>query len=310
MPWLAFSYSLSAQSASTPRVALWRRLKRLGAIAPTGSVYLLPAQDETWEAFQWLTQEIRTAGGEALVMRVEGIEGLDDASIAGLFNAVRAEEYAELESRLAEWESLAGDAEADDLPAELERLLKQHGEIARADYFRTPEGIRLAERLSRAAQHLHPPSDPAPEIAPVSHADYRGRTWVTRPCPFVDRLASIWLIRRFVDPDARIRYSLQSGRGEVTFDMPAAAFGHTGNLCTFETLLRAFSLSDPALFPLAEIVHAIDLQDGRYNRPEAAGLEAVLRGWHAAGLADAELEVRGLDLFDGLFAALSVNLKN
>lgn len=305
MPWLAFSYSLSAQSASTPRVTLWRRLKRLGAIAPTGSLYLLPVLDETWEAFQWLAQEIRTAGGEALVMRVEQVEGLDDAAIAGLFNAVRREEYAEVKQRVTAWEVRSDDDDPEDLQAELDRLKKQHAEIARVDYFHSPEGIHLAERLNRISHRLHPLSDPDPEISPASPADFQGRTWVTRPRPFVDRLASIWLIRRLIDPGANFCYSRTPGPGEVPFDMPEARFGHTGNLCTFETLLRAFNLTEPGLFPLAEIVHAIDLQDGRYNRPEAAGLEAILRGWHAAELADAELAAQGLMMFDGLFAAMS-----
>ena len=128
---------------------------------------------------------------------------------------------------------------------------------------------------------------------------------MTRPRPFVDRLASAWLIRRFIDPEARIRYDRRPGRHDVTFDMPDAVFGHSGSRCTFETLLRAFRLSEPGFFPIAEIVHEVDLRDGRYLRPEAAGLEAVLRGWLAAGLTDAELEEHGLVLFDGLFAGLS-----
>jgi hypothetical protein len=304
MQWLAFSYSLNAQAASTPRVTLWRRLKRLGAIAPTGSVYLLPAQDETWEAFQWLAQEIRSAGGEALVMRVEGFEELDEASVIALFNAVRAEEYAELETRLAAWEARSAEDKPDDLKTDLDRLQKQHAEIARADYFHAPEGIRLAERLNRAGRRLQP-AEPEPEIPPADPEGYHGRTWVTRPRPFVDRLASAWLIRRFIDPEARIRYDRRPRSGEVSFDTPDAVFGHSGSRCTFETLLRAFGVTEPGLFSLAEIVHEVDLRDGRYSRPEAAGLEAVLRGWHAAGLTDAELEANGLVLFDGLYAALS-----
>ncbi|NJN44171.1 MAG: hypothetical protein HC806_05235 [Anaerolineae bacterium] len=305
MSWLAFSYSLTAQSGSTPRVTLWRRLKRLGAIAPTGSVYLLPTLDECWEAFQWLAQEIKLAGGDALIMRVEQFEGQDDAQIASLFNQARAGEYTELESQLAELESQIDGGDVDALQTALARLQKQHNEIARADYFHAPEGVQLAARLNQTAQRLHPIEDSAPAIVPVSLTEYQNRTWVTRPRPFVDRLAAIWLIRRFIDPDAIIRYASEPAPDDVSFDMPEAVFGHVGSFCTFETMLRAFNLSAPALFPLAEIVHEVDLWDGRYIRPEATGLDTILRGWHAANLSDAELETHGLALFDGLFAALS-----
>ena len=307
MIWLAFSYSLSAQSGSTPRVTLWRRLKRLGAIVPTGSVYLLPKVDECIEAFQWLAQEVRQAGGEALVMRVEQFEGLEDAQLVGMFNQARAGEYAEIDRQLTVWEEQdEGDSVA--LQATLERLQKQHTEIARVDYFQSPEGMQLASRLRQASQRLNPDSETPPDIPLATPSDYQGCRWVTRPRPHVDRLACIWLIHRFIDPEAAIRFSDQPEPGEITFDMPDSHFGHVGTLCTFETMIRAFNLTAPALYPLAEIVHEVDVRDGRYPRPESTGVDAVLRGWLATGLSDAELEVNGIALFEGLFASLSSNL--
>jgi hypothetical protein len=123
----------------------------------------------------------------------------------------------------------------------------------------------------------------------------------------VDRLACAWLIRRFIDPSATIRFGEGPAAGDVTFDMEGAEFGHHGNLCTFETMLLAFSLDDPALRSVAEIVHEIDLRDGRYLRPETAGVEAVLRGWHEAGLPDAELAENGRVLFEALYVAFNVS---
>ena len=146
---------------------------------------------------------------------------------------------------------------------------------------------------------------PAPRVEPADRQAFQRRVWVTRPKPHVDRLASVWLIRRFIDPEATVRYRAAALEDEVSFDMPEARFGHTGPLCTFETLLAAFALDDPALQVLAEIVHEIDLRDGRYARPEAAGLEAILDGWREMDLADQELEWRGTALFEGLYTAVA-----
>jgi hypothetical protein len=140
-------------------------------------------------------------------------------------------------------------------------------------------------------------------VPSASLTDYRGRRWVTRPRPHVDRLACAWLIRRFVDPDATIRYADVPENDEVAFDMPDVAFGHQGERCSFETILQAFGLDDPGLRALAEIVHEIDLRDGRYVRPEVAGVEAILNGWRLADRPDEELERRGIALFEGLYTA-------
>lgn len=122
----------------------------------------------------------------------------------------------------------------------------------------------------------------------------------------MDRLASAWLIKRFIDPMAAIRYTMAPGPDEVTFGTPNGDFTPmVGDLCTFETLLRAFDLTEGALTALAEIVHGIDLRDGKYNRRQTAGVEALLDGWVTSGLRDGQLEVNGLALFDGLYAALS-----
>jgi hypothetical protein len=120
----------------------------------------------------------------------------------------------------------------------------------------------------------------------------------------VDRLACAWLIRRFLNPQAMIRYAPNPLPDEIAFDMPDARFGHHGNLCTFETMLRAFGFDDPALHAVAEVVHEIDLRDGVYTRLETTGIDAVLRGWLRLDLPDADREARGCALFDGLYAAL------
>ncbi len=190
----------------------------------------------------------------------------------------------------------------------LEKLRKRHGEIARRDFFRTPEGADVAAKLAQLSARLTSGSTPAEAVEPVNLADFTGKVWVTRPRPYVDRLASAWLIRRFIDAGAVIAYRDAPGVGEVSFDMPGARFNHIGNLCTFEVLIAAFGIHAPELGALAEIVHELDLQDGLYARPEASGLEAVMSGWRHLPLADDELEARGVVLFEGLYQSLIATL--
>jgi hypothetical protein len=298
MRWLALAYSLSEPSSSR-RVAVWRRLRQLGAVSPAGSAYLLPESDESREAFGWTAQEIREGGGQALVLEVERLEPAEESRVIEAFRAARDEDYRKIA------DEAANAANAGDTTVSLEKLRRRLQEVSRIDFFGAPEGPRAAAALEQleAARGRPEPVSPA---SPVDLARYRGRTWVTRPRPHVDRLSSAWLIRRFVDPEAVLRYG-EPREGEVSFDMPGAEFGHTGGLCTFETLLAAFHLEEPALHALAEIVHAIDLHDladGVESSPEVAGVKAVLDGWRAAGWPDEELERHGLALFEGLYRSL------
>ena len=306
MTWIALAYSLPTE-ANTPRVTLWRRLQRLGAVSPTGSLYLLPANDQTVESFQWLAGEIRHAGGESLVLHVSRVKGITDAQLVTLFNEARREENAQVGEKLAELEQQLGDGSSliQVLRNAYEKLQRRHEEIRRIDYFQSPHGVALAARLSEVGRRLAGDDTREPQIEPVNRDDYRGRRWVTRPRPHVDRLACAWLIRRFIDPEAAIRYGEEPAPDELAFDMPAGRFSHHGNLCTFETMLRAFGLEQPGLQRLARLVHEIDLRDSRYRPPEVAGVDAVLRGWLRGGLSDQELERHGLALFDGLYATLA-----
>jgi hypothetical protein len=307
MDWIVLSYSLSSVARSGPRVALWRRLKRLGVVTLPGGSQLLPARDECVEAFQWLAQEIRQARGEAVVMRVQHLEDMNDPQLTALFQAARREDYLALEAELMAWEKAIA-AKSRDPASALEllaRLRRRHADIARVDYFGCPEGSRLLAHLDRVERALSPHTATGEPVKPARPADYRGRKWVTRPRPHVDRLACAWLIRRFIDPMAAIRYAARPKPGEIAFDMEAGEFGHHGNLCSFEKMLRAFGLEDAGLRAIAEIVHEIDLRDGRFARPETAGVDAILAGWRAAKWSDAELEAQGRALFEGLYAGFS-----
>lgn len=302
MSWLVFSYSLPAQSRSSPRVTVWRRLKQIGAVPVAGGAQVLPARDGCEEAFQWLAQEIRQARGEAVTMRVERFTGLTDAQLIELFQAARAADYGELETDLKHLERALKSKDRFRLPEGLERLRRKHAAIAQIDHFESPAGAQIAARLAQIELALTP-ALPHKAISSASIADYKDKQWVTRPHPHVDRLACAWLIRRFINPQASLRYSLQPEPGEVSFDMEPADFGHQGSLCSFETMRLAFGLDDPSLRAIAEIVHDIDLHDDHYGRPEAQGVLTVLQGWRMSNLSDADMETRGIALFEGLYTA-------
>jgi hypothetical protein len=309
MTWLVFSYSLPSKTQSSSRVALWRRLRRLGAITITGGIHVLPAREEDLEAFHWLAEEVQQAKGEAVVMRVEQFEGLTDADLIERFRRARANDYAALEAQAS---ALEERPRAQLKPEErtrkrerLERLRRQHAEVARLDFFDAPEGSLVAAQLARIAQALAAGEASSAVVAPVAIPAYRDRHWVTRPRPHVDRLACIWLIRRFINPAAVIRYANAPEPDEVAFDMHHGAFSHRGNLCTFESMVVAFGLEDPNLHLMGEIVHEIDLRDGRYVHPETAVIDAVLKGWLLMGFSDQELETHGVALFEGLYTAFA-----
>jgi hypothetical protein len=307
--WVVFAYSLPSGSRSSPRVAVWRRLRALGAVSPKDGVYVLPGRDECVEAFQWLGQEVEQVKGSALIMRVERFEGLPDARLIALFQHARKGDYAELDAEAARLEKTLvgrGKRKPQDLRharEELGRLRRRHAEIARVDFFDCPDAARLAARLATIAQLLSSDLSSKATIPAAAVAAYRNKRWVTRPRPYVDRLGCAWLIRRFINRHAAIRYGDAPEADEVAFDMTDGAFGHRGNFCTFETMLKAFDLNDPGLRAIAEIVHEIDLRDGRYARPETAGVNAILSGWLT--LADAERESLGIPLFEGLYTTFS-----
>jgi hypothetical protein len=309
LSWIVFCYSLPSKSSSSPRVTLWRRLRRIGAISLKSSIYVLPDRDECIESFQWLAQEVQQAKGEALVMRVERFEGLADEEIIELFRQAKSEEYQEIEALAMELEkSITSNSSLEDrssLLETLEKLRRQHSEIARVDFFDCVDGQRLTIILNRIAQALSATLSQALEIPHQAIAEYQNKRWVTRPRPYIDRLACIWLIRKFINPHAEIRYSHEVAPDEISFEMKDAIFGHCGNLCTFEVMARTFGLNKPGIQALAEIVHEIDLQDSQYARPETPGVDALLQGWFLAKLSDAELETCGIKLFEGLYAVFS-----
>lgn len=289
------------------RVKIGRRLQRVGAVPVKNSVYALPDTPAAFEDFQWIRTEIVDGGGDASICRADFVDGLTSEQLRHVFRTARNADYAEVTAAARDlWASakkreLDAGGKGDD---ELARLRKRLAAIAAIDYFDAPERAMAEEALSIAQRELEP--EPAERNAPrdFDAASYRGRTWVTRADVFVDRMASAWLIRRFIDPDARFKFvrdaNYQAARGELRFDMFEAEFTHQGDRCTFETLLDRFALTGPALRALGEIVHDIDLKDSKFARDDAPGIERVLAGIVAANRDDSARLERGYQLFDEL----------
>ena len=281
----------------------------MGAISSRGGVHILPAREECLESFQWLSKEVQQHGGESLLMRVESFEGMTNAEVIGQFQEKSDKDYDEIEGTITALEKAANKRLTSDARlkhhAELQKLRKTQQEILRTDFFNSPAGARIVSRFAKLDRLLSDNGGAVADIPKVSKADFQNKILVTRPRPHVDRLSSAWLIRRYIDPAAEIRYAKAPSDGEIGFDMKeGGTFGHVGKFCTFETLLTAFDLHDAALWKLGEIIHEIDLRDGIYTHPEIIGLDLILKGWLLTGLNDQELELHGITLFEGLFQAL------
>lgn len=239
-------------------------------------------------------------------MSVDSFEGLTDQELIQLFRDRSEKEYGLLEEAVHQIEKKAkkvSEDERDKFHGDIEKVRQKHADIARTDFFDAPGGVRIRSRLANVERLLWKDHHPTPKIERVSIQDFQGKVWATRPRPHVDRIACAWLIRRYIDSSAKIKYSAKPSKEEVSFDMKeGGTFGHVGNFCTFETMMLAFDLTEPGLQTIAEIVHEIDLRDSRYLHPETAGVDSILKGWLLHDFSDEQLESHGLTLFDGLHA--------
>ena len=295
------------------RVKIGRRLQRVGAIAVKNSVYVLPDGDQSVEDFQWIRREIVDGGGDASVCRAAFIDGLTDDQLRDAFRAARDADYAEIAEAARALQPaartrarFAASGRGED---EVSRLRKRFAAVAGIDFFEA-SGRAAADKALNAVEMKLTPANvrQAAASSRVDRGKYRARTWVTRKGVFVDRIASAWLIRRFIDPDARFRFvdpdTYRPMPGELRFDMFEGEFTHEGDRCTFETLVHRFGLeSDPALKTIAEVVHDIDMKDGKYDRPDTAGVESLLMGIARSSPNDEERVVHGGALFAALYAS-------
>jgi hypothetical protein len=295
------------------RIKIGRRLQRLGAVAIKNSVYVLPRTDQAHEDFEWVAREIVKAGGEASVCEARFVEGLSDEQIEASFNRAREADYLEIAKKARE---LSGsprrskkvdEERRGELESGIARLRKRLSDVSAIDFFGA-NGSQAAEALLiEIEERLRKPVAESPrDEAPVALSrDVRGRTWVTRKGVHVDRMASAWLIRRFIDPEAGFKFvpgkGYQPEPGELRFDMFEAEFTHDGDRCTFEVLRRQFELNDSSLQAISEIVHEIDLKDSKFGRPDTLGIERLINGIAMANKEDEARLAQGAMIFDGLY---------
>ena len=285
---------------SAERVGIWRKLKKSGAIQLQTSTYILPDDPPRYETFQWLTQHVRDAGGDATLVRVREIEGLSDERLIELFNAARAKEYASLRNVLRPL--MTRSTRTSNFDARLDRIRKQFREIRETDFFGCPKAEDLGIVLRKLEE-----IEPRPKTRPKLHRrDFRDKVWLTRPRPEIDRVGSAWLIRKFIDPKAKFVFSNKRSHNQrvFTFDMLGGDFSHDGDDCTFETLIRRFRIQDKPVGKIAEMVHDADLGDDKFQRTECIGIDRVLKGWVKEGLTDQEILRRGFECFDALHVFL------
>jgi hypothetical protein len=310
--WLLLIHQLPAKPAYF-RVKIWRRLQALGAVAVKNAVYALPANEQTQEDFEWLLGEISEGGGEAMLCEARLIEGLSDQEVRALFNRARDEDY---DAIATEARSIGAEVGEDPPPekraeakGQLTRLRNRLAQVVGIDFFDADRRVPLEGLLAELEQRVAEPASGELPEATSSDADalqnMRGRTWVTRQGVYVDRIASAWLIRGFVDPEARFKFVPAKGYepapGEFRFDMFEAEFTHQGERCTFEVLLEQAGLDEPALRAIGEIVHDIDLKDDKFGREETAGIAGLIGGIVLAHQGDEQRLARGAAVLDDLY---------
>ena len=316
--WLLLIHQLPAKPAYQ-RVKTWRRLQGLGAVAIKNAVHALPAGEQALEDFEWLLREIKDGGGEALICEARLVDGLSDEDVRALFNAAREADYDSLAREVRAFsESLtAGDAAAEraDFRTRLARLKSNLGQIVAIDFFgangrETVDGLIAgleAQWDEEAAMVQTEAKSTLSALGAASGLDaLTNRVWVTRQGVYVDRIACAWLIRRFIDADARFKFVRAKNYlpqpGELRFDMFEAEFTHEGDRCTFEVLLARLGLNDKAMTAIAEIVHDIDLKDTKFSREETGGIAHLVIGLCHASKDDARRLEQGAAVFDNLYA--------
>ena len=307
--WLVLTHQVPPEPPYL-RVRVRRQLERIGAIPLKNAVYVLPPGEDTREDFEWLAREIERNGGETTLSLASFLDETTDARLVAAFREARGADYRSIADAAREL-----CAKHEEEPMSIDRRAMRSGEsklrrrlstAVATDFFDAP-GREEAERAIADLESLSRPGrrkdgDDTTAERPA------GQTWVTREGPKVDRMASAWLVRRFIDPAARFKFvparGYASRPGEIRFDMFDGEFTHEGDRCTFETLLARFGLDDPGLTAVAEIVHDIDCKDDKFGRAEVSGVASLVDGIVRVGASDEDRLARGATLFDSLYEHL------
>ena len=279
------------------RAKVLRRLTQVGALPIKNSAYMLPVTDDTIEDFAWIGREISAAGGASWLFRVQLIEGMTQEQIEEAFRRLHEPE---LQAMIEQTNALLEHAPhlSDESLLSYRKIARRLEEVKRIDFFGSP----LRDELEGLLRQFE---EKGRTVTGMEKTKQGGRVWITRKGVKVDRIASAWLIRRFIDPAATLHF-VDSGHvhtaGELRFDMFSGEYTHRGDLCTFEVLVNEFGLgSDGALAAIGEMVHDIDLKEDRYQRPETSGFGRMIEGLCAQTAGDEQRVERGAVILDSLY---------
>ncbi len=298
---IALILSLPTEN-TTIRMRAWRTLKASGAAILRDGVYLMPERDSCRTILEAIATDVLEGGGKAYVFRIEEPEG---ANLVALFD--RNDDYAGLLADVAKAQEAL---KSDTAPATLKqtrKLRKTFAGLAEIDFFpgeAHKQANAALQNLELAVARMLFPDEPHPvdgEIARLQIGDYQNRTWATRRRPWVDRLASAWLIRRFIDPQARLLWLASPSDcpdNALGFDFDGATFSHVGARVTFEVLLASFGIESAALRRIGALVHYLDI--GGVQPPETTGVESILAGLREAIPDDDQLLAAASSVFEGL----------
>ena len=311
--WVLFMPTIPSKPASI-RVKIWRRLQAIGAVGLRGSVYALPNREECIEVFEWVSRELRELGGQASLCEGRFLDESTDDDIERRFIDARNADYTEIaEAAKQLTKKLAAKRLA---PERIAAITEQHaklvqrlGEVTAIDFLQVPGRETVEGLLAAVARALPRDGKGAGEPLEVM-AKPSGATWVTRTGVHIDRIASSWLIRRFIDPEAQFKCVSANGytprSGELRFDMFEAEFTHIGDRCTFEVLTERMDLRDPALVAIGEIVHDLDLRDDKFGREETAGVRSVIDGMCTVSRDDEQRIAAAAPMLDALYSHFSL----
>jgi hypothetical protein len=301
--WLTLILALPTANA-TERMRAWRALKASGAAVLRDGAYLLPDTSVCREALASVERDILSINGTVYILPVVDPEG---ERFVELFD--RSDDYSKLRAEIEECRGQLNPENALATTKQIRKLRKNYDQLTHIDYFpgKPKEQIdsalqELETAVSRALSADEPHSRDEP-ITALNRGDYQSRVWATRKRPWVDRLACAWLIRRFIDTQARILWlntPHDCPADALGFDFDDATFSHVGNRVTFETLQASFELQEPGLNRIAALVHYLDI--GGIQPLEAAGIERVLAGLRETITHDDHLLAAASAIFDGLLA--------
>ena len=310
--WLLFVHQLPSHPSNL-RVRTWRRLQQLGALPIKQAVYVLPDTPGAREDFEWLKTEVKGAGGDASVFAADSVDAWSDDGLVEEFRRSRQDAYAALArdveqavKRATGVRRLRG-TRAPAANRLLERFRERLTAIEGVDFFGSAGRDRVTSFLKQLEARASDRRVPAGSSRAAPSADaqtYHGRVWVTRPRPGVDRMASAWLIRRFIDPQPRFGFAADREAvpsGAIPFDMFGVDFSHQGEGCTFETLCAVFGITEPAVARVAAVVHDLDLKDGTFGAAEGSTVGTLIDGLQLAHADDEALLAQGMTLFDALY---------